>query len=71
MVVRWIAITYSVVEDETVVHYIICHDADVIVSISVSLESIVVDYHMHTNREDFMDGCLTVMIVAYTTTPGV
>ena len=71
MAVHAIAMTYSVVEDETVVRYIIRHNADAIVSIRVSLEPIAVDYRMHTDWEDFIDGCLTVLMVAYATISGV
>ena len=71
MTIHWIAMTYDVVVEETEVHYFIRHDANAIVSLRVSSELIVVVYHMHTERQDFLDGCIMVMIVTYATKTGV
>ena len=65
MSIHWVAMTYDVVESETVVHYIIRHDFDAILSWKVLLEPIAVNFCTHTYREDFQDGCLTVVTVMY------
>ena len=63
--------TLNVEDNETIVRYIIRHDADAILSWRVSLELIAVDFRTHTDREDFLDNCLTIVTVAYATNPRV
>ena len=69
MATHWVAMTLNVEDNETIVRYIIRHDADVILSWRVSLEPIVMNFCTHTDREDFLDGCLTIVTVTYATTP--
>ena len=71
MAIHWDAMTYDVIEDETVVHYFVQYNTNVVVSMRVCLEPIAIDFHTHTNWEDFLDGCMTIMIVTHLTTLGV
>ena len=71
MAIMWTTMTYEVDGLEIEVHFFIRHDVDTVLSFKVTLKSIVVDYHMHTEREDFADRCLTVITVTHVTTSGV
>ena len=71
MAIMWIAMTYSVDRQEKEVHFYIRHNVDAVLSFRVALEPIAVDYHTHTDREDFTDGCLMIITVMHVTTSGV
>ena len=51
--------------------YYIRHDPDAELSFGVSVDPIATDYRTSTIRNDFSDGCLTVIFVAYKTQIGV
>ena len=55
MVILWTATTYEVDGPEIEVHFFIRHNADAVLSFRVVLELIAIDYHMHTERQDFAD----------------
>ena len=63
--------TFEVDGAKIEVHYFICHDAEAILSFQVSLEPIMLEYHTHIERQDFLDGCLTLVTVMHATTLGV
>ena len=71
MAIMWTAITYDVDVSETEVHFFIHHDANAVLSLRVALKQIVVDYHTHMKRENFTDGCMTIISVTHVTTFGV
>ena len=66
MAIMWM--TYDVDELETEVYFFIHHDVDAVLSFRVALNPIAVDYHIYTERQDFIDGCLMVITVTYTIT---
>ena len=71
--IHWTAQTYNVHGEETEILYFIRHnaDADANLFFRVSMELIAIGYRTHTERVDFLDGCLTVIAVIYKTTPGI
>ena len=61
----WVAQSLDVYGDETMVLYYIRHDPDVELSFRVSVDPIATDYCTSTIRNNFSDGCLTVISIAY------
>ena len=68
MTILWTTMTYEVDRPAVEVHFFIRHDADVVLSFRVVLDPIAVDYHTHIERQDFVDDCLIIIAMTYTTT---
>ena len=71
MAIHWTTQTYDVYGEETEILYFIRHNTDADLSSRVSMEPIAIGYRTHTERVDFLDGCLTVIAVIYKTTLGI
>ena len=71
MATMWIAQSLDVLVEETEIMYFICHDPDAKLSFRISVDSIATEYCTSTTTSDFLDGCLTVIIVTFETQVGV
>ena len=63
----WVAQTLDIHGDETIVLYYIRYDPDAELSFRVSVDPLATDYRTSTIRNDFSDGYLTVISIAYET----
>ena len=70
MTILWVAQTLNVHGDKTMILYYIRHDPDAELSFRVSVDFIAIEYRTSTVRNNFSDGCLTVISVAYETQVG-
>ena len=71
IVIMWVAQFLDVHGDETVILYYIRHVPNAELFFRVSIDPIATDYRTSTVRNDFSNGCLTVISVTYKTQVGV
>ena len=67
MAIHWVAQMLDVKGNETEIMYHIYHDPDADPSYRVIVIPIVVEYHKHMVRIDFLDGCLIIISIIYET----
>ena len=67
MVVQWATMVYTVTPTETLVRYIVCHDADAELVFKVTVLPMGADARVTSMREEHEDSVCTIFHVYYTT----